>query len=96
MLKSSYSFGEFNLTLAEVRAISLLMVDITHKEIAAILGILPSSLENRMQKIYSKLRIHKDRIVVLWAIENGFDRKGNLNGDFLFEGYDKLPADFTE
>lgn len=96
MLEKSYSFGDFSLTLSEVRTVSLLMTDLLHKDIADILKIKPTTLENRLQLIFNKTRMHKARMLVLWAIDNGFDRKGNLNGVFLFDDYINLPADFKK
>ena len=86
-----YPIEETQLTLAEARAVSLLITGIPRKQVAQLLGIAESTLNQRMRLIYLKLNVQSIGSLIVLALKNGFDDQGNLNGEYLFEGYTGLP-----
>ena len=83
--------AEEKLTINELRAISLLLHSLKRTVMADLLGLAPGTLDQRLNRIFLKLQLPSNVAVALWAVDNGFDRCGNLNGVYLFEGYTNLP-----
>ncbi|MCB9187470.1 MAG: helix-turn-helix transcriptional regulator [Flavobacteriales bacterium] len=86
-----YPIAETQLTLAEARAVSLLITGIPRKQVAQLLGIAESTLNQRMRLIYLKLQVQSIGSLVRVALTHGFDDQGHLNGEYLFDGYSGLP-----
>lgn len=82
---------ENKLTINEHRAISLLLHSLKRTVMADILRLADGTLDQRLNRIFLKLQLPSNVAVALWAVDNGFDRCGNLNGVYLFEGYTNLP-----
>lgn len=86
-----FNFDDRVLTLAEVRAVALAVTGIPRKQMAQVLGIAESTLHQRMRLIYLKLQLPSIGALVAWAMKNGFDDRGHLHSEYLFEGYSGLP-----
>jgi len=79
------------ITLCQARVISLNIHGLQRKEMADLLGNSQSTINAHFDRIYRLVQLN-DRVLLLrWAMANGFDDKGNLNGQYLFDGYKGMP-----
>jgi len=74
------------LTLCQIRIISLSIHGLQRKQLADYLGNSHHTIDSHLNTIYKELKLHDARLVLLWALQNGFDLKGCLNGQYLFQG----------
>lgn len=74
------------LTLCQARIISLLTHGLQRKQLAHYLGNSHHTIDTHLDRIYKELGINDSRLVLVWALKNGFDTEGGLNGRYLFQG----------
>ncbi len=79
------------LTLCQARIVSLLMHGLQRKELAHYLGNSKNTIDTHLDRIYRELNLHDSRLVLVWAINHGFDSHGCLNGLYLFDKEMNLP-----
>lgn len=87
----NYRFNDNVLTPAQTRVISLSLHGLAQKEIAAILGNSPNTINTHFSNIYRELGINDCKLLTRWAIRNAFDDYGNVQNNYLFDGYENLP-----
>ena len=86
-----YRFGEKVLTKAQARVVSLMLHGLIRKQIAELLGISIHTVNKHTENVYKELDINDCKLIVGWAYDNKFDRQGNVDGIYLFDGYENLP-----
>ena len=75
--------GGKDITYCEFRIIQQATKGLLRKEIAAALGKSPDTIDSQMRYLYKKLEIESINDLILWAIDNGFDREGNYTPKVL-------------
>ncbi len=86
-----FIFGERRLTECQLRVVSLIRNGLSRKQIADALGISLHTVNTHLKDIYKELRTPNDNALVAWAVEQGFDKAGNLNTEYLFWKFTNLP-----
>lgn len=79
------------LTLCQARIVSLLMHGLQRKQLALCLGNSHHTIDTHLDRIYKALEINDSRLVMLWALQHGFDLEGCLNEQYLFDNLGGLP-----
>lgn len=80
METTNYVFAGKELTLREMKIISLLVQLHTRKVIADNLGISVNTLGHQLTILYLKTETGNYLQLIIKALENGFDKQGNYNG----------------
>ena len=86
-----YSVHGRELTITEVRIIILDLHCFARKEVASILDRSPNTVETHIRTIYQKLDLKGQRDLQRFGYANGFYNKGYFEGEYLFEGFERLP-----
>ncbi|MGE0636052.1 MAG: helix-turn-helix transcriptional regulator [Bacteroidia bacterium] len=86
-----YYFNDQYLTAKEAQVVSLLRRCYTPKQIAYMYNNSNETINTIIKNIDNKLNIHHRSELLVWAMENGFDKEGNLKGTDIFEGVQLLP-----
>lgn len=73
-----YYFNDKYLTAKEAQVVSLLRRCYTPKQIAYMYGNSNETINTTIKNIDNKLNLHSRPELVVWAIENGFDKEGKL------------------
>lgn len=91
------------LTICQMRIISLALHGLMRKEMASILGVKTSTIDGHFNRIYlilkAKLKLAEKRsntALILWAINNGFKENGLYLDVFLFKGVDGNPFEESD
>lgn len=92
-LPNSIVVGEKVITECQARVISLAALGLQRKNVAHYLGISKHTIDSHMDRIYKLLGINDGRQLVAWALANGFDMEGNLDGCYLFSDHEQMPWD---
>ncbi len=80
-MKATYlEFAGVELTLREMKIISLLVQLHTRKVIAEKLDISTNTLGHQLTVLYLKTGTGNNMLLIIKALENGFDKQGNYNG----------------
>ena len=79
------------ITEYQARILSLSIHGLARKQIADLLGNSRHTIDTHMDRIYKVLGCNDARLAVVWAVSNGFDRQGRLNGQYLFDNATALP-----
>ncbi len=86
-----FDVGGTLITECQARILSLFIHGLARKQIADALGNSPHTIDTHIDRIYKLLGFNDARLAVVWALSNGFDHKGSLNGQYLFANYKHLP-----
>lgn len=85
-MKTEYlEFGDCKITLLEAKIIALLCMGKDRYNISLEPGNKPSTLDKEISRIFLKTRKGKVTELVVHALKNGFDDKGNFKNKPLFE-----------
>lgn len=80
-----------HLTITELRLIIIdLYVDARKNMVDYITQTL-STVESHLKRIYQRLRLRNKTDLHLWAHRNGLFNNGYYQGEYLFEGYERVP-----
>lgn len=86
-----YRFGEHVITKAQARVVSLMLHGLIRKQIADLLGNSTHTVNKHIENVYKELGINDCKLLTRWAIRNAFDDYGNVQNNYLFDGYENLP-----
>jgi DNA-binding NarL/FixJ family response regulator len=78
--QKTYQVGGSELTECHMRIISLNIRGLRRKEMAVVLKVASSTIDSHFNRIYREVKFHDARLLVVWALNNGFDGNGNYPG----------------
>jgi DNA-binding NarL/FixJ family response regulator len=91
MAYTRYYFGNQYLTPKEAQVTSLIRRCHNTKQMASMYGNSDETIETTIKNIANKINTRTRPEMVVWAIDNGFDKTGFLNGIDLFKGVELIP-----
>ena len=79
--QKTYLVDGKEITECQMRIIGLNVRGLRRKEMADVLNVTTSTIDSHFNRIYREMKFHDAKLLVVWALGNGFDSNGNYNGD---------------
>lgn len=83
-----YQMLDCSFTLRQMQVIALCATGMQPKQVALALDIATGTVKSHLVHIRNRLRIDSYRLLIVKALENGFDSQGHFMGQYLLDGID--------